>query len=263
MSDSGPTGETLLQATVPASVDDDGATWTGEQTDPSVLRAGAAVVARRNKLGITQRELARNKVMNAGALIAFEKGRSWPRKQTLAKLEDVLGWPPGAITRIRHGAKAPDEEPTDVLSNTVAAPLIAQAIELALGTITSAIEGLPDTSDPDFTCRAAAILTTLGRLEDVAADVARTTQGTPEVVVALSTVRRRYDELVLRAAGAPGATLGQRLYAARRDAGLTIEETANAVGLPVDVIGVAESDGPLADVAVTTIESLITMLTNR
>ena len=62
--------------------------WGGqERTDPGIARAGAAVAARREELHITQRNLARDKIMNAGALIAFEKGRSWPRRQTLAKLE--------------------------------------------------------------------------------------------------------------------------------------------------------------------------------
>ena len=49
--------------------------------------------------------------------------------------------------------------------------------------------------------------------------------------MALSTVRKRYDELMLRSATAPAATLGQRLYAARRRAKLTAEETANAAGV--------------------------------
>jgi transcriptional regulator with XRE-family HTH domain len=259
-----PSERTVLQTTVSGPViEDDEDTWTGEETDPSVMRAGAAVAARRDRLGITQRELARNKVMNAGALIAFEKGRSWPRRQTLAKLEDVLGWPPGTITKIRHGAKSPDEESTEVLTNTVQAPLMAQAVELALGAVATAVDALPATSDPDFTRRVAAILTELRKLEELAANAARSAKGTPEVVMALSTVRRRYDELMLRAAQAPAATLGQRLYAARRGAELTTEESANAAGVPVDIIGVAEADGPLADEAVAAIESLIRVLTGR
>jgi pSer/pThr/pTyr-binding forkhead associated (FHA) protein len=258
-----PAERTLLTTVSGTVVDDDEDTWTGEETDPSVMRAGAAVAARRDRLGITQRELARNKVMNAGALIAFEKGRSWPRKQTLGKLEDVLGWPPGTIARIRHGAKSPDEEATEVLTNTVQAPLMAQAVELALGAVATAVDALPATSDPEFTRRVAAVLIELRKLEKIAADAARTAKGTPEVVVALSTVRRRYDELMLRAAQAPTATLGQRLYAARRGAELTPDETANAAGLPVDIVAVAETDGPLAEEAAAALESLIGVLTNR
>lgn len=58
--------------------------WWGADSDPGVARAGRAVAARRAELEITQRGLAKDKVINAGTLIAFEKGRSrraappWP-----------------------------------------------------------------------------------------------------------------------------------------------------------------------------------------
>lgn len=239
------------------------ADWTGEETDPGIQRAGAAVAARRDQLGIAQRELARNKIMNAGALIAFEKGRSWPRKQTLLKLEDVLGWPPGTITRIRHGGSAPDDESTEVITNTVHAPLMAQAVELALNNIATMTETLPPPADPEFGKRAAGILADLRKLEAVAANAARTAIGTPEVVMALSTVRKRYDELMMRAARGPDATLGQRLYAARRRAGLTVDESANAAGVPVEVVTLAESEGAVAPQSAAAIEQLIAVLTNR
>lgn len=75
------------------------------------------------------------------------------------------------------------------------------------------------------------MLSQLRKLETVAANAARAAKGSPDVVMALSTVGKRYDELTLRAAKAPTATLGQRLYAARRRAELTAEETANAAGV--------------------------------
>jgi transcriptional regulator with XRE-family HTH domain len=113
------------------------------ETDPDVARAGRAVAARRRELDITQRSLARDKVINAGTLIAFEKGRSWPRRGTLAKLEDVLNWPPGMIVRIRNGAMVTQGgEPTEVLTDTVHAPLMAEAVELAMHTIATAIDAL-------------------------------------------------------------------------------------------------------------------------
>ena len=71
--------------------------------DPGMVRAGAAAAARRRELNISQRSLAADGIMNAGALIAFEKGRSWPRERTRAKLEEVLRWPPGTIARLRRG----------------------------------------------------------------------------------------------------------------------------------------------------------------
>ena len=74
--------------------------------DPGMVRAGAAAAARRRELDISQRSLAADGIINAGALIAFEKGRSWPREKTRAKLEEVLQWPAGTIARIRRGEPA-------------------------------------------------------------------------------------------------------------------------------------------------------------
>lgn len=62
--------------------------------DPGMVRAGAAAAARRRELNISQRSLAAEGILNAGALIAFEKGRSWPRERTRARLEEILQWPP-------------------------------------------------------------------------------------------------------------------------------------------------------------------------
>jgi transcriptional regulator with XRE-family HTH domain len=241
-------------------VDDE--SWAeSEETDPDIVRAGRAVAARRRELDITQRSLARDRIINAGALIAFEKGRSWPRRATLAKLEEVLQWPAGTITRIRNGA-APvrDTEATDVITNTVQAPLMAEAIELAMHTIGSAITGLPKPSDPEFTRQATAILGDLRKLESVAASAARSAKGTPSVALALSAVRRRYNEVMLRAARSPTATLGQRLYEARHRAELSAEETANAAGLPVDVIVAVESERPVPPEAAAAVENLIAQL---
>ena len=47
------------------------------------------------------------------------------------------------------------------------------------------------------------------------------------------------------AATAPAATLGQRVYAARRRANLTIGETAQAAGVPEDAIAQAEAEHPV------------------
>jgi transcriptional regulator with XRE-family HTH domain len=246
-------------AAVP-DVDDE--SWAeSEETDPDIVRAGRAVAARRRELDITQRSLARDRIINAGALIAFEKGRSWPRRGTLAKLEEVLQWPAGTITRIRNGA-APvhDSEATDVITNTVQAPLMAEAIELAMHTIGSAITALPKPSEPDFTPRTTAILGDLRKLESVAASAARSAKGTPAVALALSAVRRRYNEVMLRAARSPSATLGQRLYEARHRAELSAEETANAAGLPVDVIAAVESERPVPPDAAAAVENLVAQL---
>ena len=231
------------------------------ETDPDVARAGRAVAARRRELDITQRSLARDKIINAGTLIAFEKGRSWPRRGTLAKLEEVLHWPPGTINRIRNGAAvAQGGEATEVLTESVQAPLMAEAIELAMHTIATAIDALPPPSEPEFAQKAGPILADLRKLETVAVNAARNAKGSPSIVLALSSVRRTYNDLMLRAARSPSATLGQRLYGARHGAELRVEEAASAAGIPTAVVHDAESERPVPADAVAAIEALIAVL---
>jgi transcriptional regulator with XRE-family HTH domain len=231
-----------------------------EELDPGMARAGAAAAARRRELDISQRSLAVEGIINAGALIAFEKGRSWPRERTRAKLEEVLRWPPGTIARLRRGEPAADERTKPWAAPSDDVPLIAQAVVTAVSTFSSAIESLPPAEDPDFTPRVTKILADLRQLETVAAQAARISKVSPALIKALSAVRSRYDELMLRAAAAPRATLGQRLYAARRGANLTIGETAQAAGVSEDDIVNAEAEAPVPAAAVHAIESLIGQL---
>jgi transcriptional regulator with XRE-family HTH domain len=260
-------------AGMPESDEDE--VWEGA-TDPGVVRAGRAVADRRNELEITQRSLARDKIINAGTLIAFEKGRTWPRRGTLSRLEKVLGWPPGTIMRIRSGAPttsgvaavapggvpaAHADEATEVFTDTVQAPLMAEAVELAMHTITAAMTDLPDQASPDFTPKATSILADLRKLEKLASSAARNARGTPSVVLALSSVRRSYNDLMMRAARSPAATLGQRLYEARHRAELSLEEAATAAGLPIAILGDAEADRPIPQDAATAVNTLIAQLT--
>jgi DNA-binding XRE family transcriptional regulator len=251
-------------ASVDAEPDDEDSWEELAETDPDVARAGRAVAARRRELDITQRSLARDKVINAGTLIAFEKGRSWPRRGTLAKLEEVLNWSPGTITRIRNGTAVAQGvqggEATEVLTDTVHAPLMAEAVEVAMHTIATAIDTLPKSAEPEFSQKAGPILADLRKLEAVAANAARNATGAPSVVLALSSVRRAYNELMLRAARSPSATLGQRLYGARHRAELTVEEAANAAGVVTAVLQDAESERPVPPDAVAAIETLVAQL---
>ncbi len=227
------------------------------EADAGMVRAGAAAAARRRELNISQRSLAAGGVINAGALIAFEKGRSWPRQVTRTKLEEILQWPAGTIERIRRGEPA-QAGPVRSAGTEPAAevPLIAQAVTTAAHTVGATIDALPATADPGFTARATAILADLRQLEAVASRAARI-QVTPELIRALSAVRSRIDELTLRAAAAPDATLGQRLYAARRRANLTVGETARAAGVAEDVIVAAEAEQPVSAADVQSIELLV------
>lgn len=250
--------------------------------DPGMVRAGAAAAARRRELDISQRSLAGEGIINAGALIAFEKGRSWPRERTRAKLEEVLRWPPGTIAQIRQGTVTasampaasptppPSDAPTVTSSTTIPtgpapiggdeASLITQAVETAVSSLSATIDALPPLDDPDFTARVSAILADLRRLEGVAAGATRIGRVTPTLIKVLSTVRRELDELTLLAANAPGATLGQRAYAARRRANLTIGETAQAVGITEETLAQVEADQPVPPGTAAQIEDFLQQL---
>ncbi|MFN3004019.1 helix-turn-helix domain-containing protein [Mycolicibacterium wolinskyi] len=247
---------------------------TGE-FDIGLVRAGAAAAARRRELDISQRSLAADGIINAGALIAFEKGRSWPRERTRLKLEEVLRWPPGTIARLRQGGSvpaptapvAPPSSPPAATTDTMISvpgtdevPLIAQAVLTAVNTLESTVPTLPAEDDPEFTPRVTAMLADLRQLEAVASRAARISMVTPALIKALSAVRRQIDELTTRAAAAPGATLGQRLYAARRHANLTVGETAQAAGVSEDAIARAEAEYPVDAAAVHAIEAVIKTL---
>ena len=234
-----------------------------ETVDPGMVRAGAAAAARRRELNISQRSLAADGIINAGALIAFEKGRSWPRERTRARLEEVLRWPPGTIARLRTGepvsagdrtAPVPTSAPGDEMS------LLAEAVITAVSGFDSTIDSLPDPADPAFTARVTGVLADLRQLEAVAARAARIGRVTPPLIKALSAVRTRYDKLMLRAAAAASPTLGQRLYAARRNANLTIPETAQAAGVSEDDVAAVEAEQPVTAAAAEAIEALIAEL---
>ncbi len=251
------------------------------EPDPGVVRAGAAAAARRRELDISQRSLAADGIINAGALIAFEKGRSWPRERTRAKLEEVLQWPVGTIARIRRGeALIPQEAPqgapqavphANPPTNPEAAPdtppapdgpasLIAQAVAAAVDTCSLAIAALPPPEDGEFTERAAPILADLRQLEGIAVQATRISRITPELIKALGAVRRHHDELMRLGATAPGATLAQRLYAARRRANLSAAETAQAAGVTEEMIVRAEAEEALPATATEAIEALISQI---
>ena len=233
-----------------------------DDVDPGMARAGAAAAARRRELDISQRSLAAGGIINAGALISFEKGRSWPRDKTRAKLEEVLRWPPGTITRLREGdaAAVEPQRPARPVGGADEGSLIAQAVDAAAHTLGATVDALPPTDDPGFTPRVTAMLADLRQLEAVASRAARIGRVTPPLLRSLSAVRRQIDELTRLAATAPTATLGQRLYAARRNANLTIGETAQAAGVPDDAVVAAESEQPVAADAAEAIESLIAQI---
>ena len=232
-------------------------TESTEAADPGMVRAGAAAAARRRELDISQRSLAADGVINAGALIAFEKGRSWPRERTRAKLEEILRWPPGTIARIRRGEPADAAPPVPPPPPADDLPLVAQVVLTTAGAFDSTIDGLPDPQDPDFAPKVMKVLAELRELEGLARRATRISRVTPPMIKALSAVRTRYDEVMMRAAAAPHPTLGQRLYAARRRANLTIAETAEAADISDDDIIAVEAEEPVSAAVAEAVEALI------
>jgi transcriptional regulator with XRE-family HTH domain len=245
---------------------DDGEDETAEITDPAIARVGAAVAARREELGYPQRKLSDDKIISQSNLVAFERGRSWPREGTREKLERYLKWPPGTLARIRHGAAVPQGdahgESTDALTDTVQVSMLVEAVELALDGIKARAATLAAPDDPGFNTQIRQLLAELRRLQTTTANAARRAKGSG-VALLLSDVRRAYNELMLRAARAPGAPLGARLYAARGGTELTVEEAAAAAGVDSEAVAEAEADRPVPADAAAALEALIAQLGHR
>lgn len=140
------------------------------------------------------------------------------------------------------------------------APVIVSLVEAAMQMFTASIEALPDSSDPEFSGRAAVILSGLRKLQAALTKAASRSRATPSVIVALSGVRTQYDNLMTVAAEAPGATLGQQLYVTRRRAKLSAQETANGAGLQADLLDALEAGETPTDEEAARIKELIAAL---
>jgi len=134
--------------------------------------------------------------------------------------------------------------------------------DIALDGLVARIAALPPVSDPDFGAQAAEQLTQLRRLHATTADAARNAPAV-EIMVALSDVRRTYSDLMLRAAAAPDATLGQRLYAARHRAQLSAQEIAAAARVDVESVTDVEAERIVPDEVSAALETIAAALTDR
>src|SRR6201989_2889328 len=101
------------------------------------------------------------------------------------------------------------------------AQTIVNLAEAAMHMYRAAIDSLPFPEDKKFQKRAEVVLTGMRKLGAAAAGAGSHARPSPTVMMALTDVRRRYDDLMERAADAPGTTLGQQLYHARIHAKLT------------------------------------------
>jgi hypothetical protein len=140
------------------------------------------------------------------------------------------------------------------------APVIVSLVEAAMQMFTASIDALPGSGDPEFSGRAAVILSGLRKLQAALTTAATRGRATPSVIVALSGVRTQYDDLMAMAAEAPGATLGQQLYVTRRRAKLSAQETANGAGLRADLLDALEADETPTDDEAGKIKELIAAL---
>jgi hypothetical protein len=111
------------------------------------------------------------------------------------------------------------------------AQTIVNLAEAAMHMYRAAIDSLPFPEDKKFQKRAEVVLTGMRKLRAALTEAASHSRPTPIVMMALSDVRRRYDDLMERAADAPGSTLGQQLYNARIHAKLSAREAAHGFGL--------------------------------
>jgi transcriptional regulator with XRE-family HTH domain/DNA-binding XRE family transcriptional regulator len=225
--------------------------------DPSVLRAGSAFADRRVELGLTQRDIAGMKIMGQPSLVAFEKGRAWPRERTRAKLEQAARWAPGTLARLRDGVG-----PNESTDSAESAGVIVDVVLALVSNVIVMVDALPGDDDPAFAERARAVLAELRTTEAVTARALRASQGSSQVIKALRLVRMRYDALMARAAGGAGATLGQRLYVARSRAALSVEEAAGIIDVGPEVISAAESEQAVSRAHAPALEKLITELNN-
>lgn len=249
--------------------------------DAGNVYAGAQFAAARRQLRLSQRALASDGVINAGALISFEKGRSWPRKATREKLEDVVHWKRGTIDKLRRDyanggqttaavsvpvlAAVPDPEKTVVVPP---APAPAPPSPSREETGTSAIDPgflaqwarqnlalarahraeLPAASKPAYQPAVARLISELASLELLVHNAS----ATPELRPVFLQVRNELREVMLAAAESPTATSGQRLFAVRDRDRLSVEDAAMLAGVPAESVRAFETGGevPATDKAV-------------
>ncbi|KUI37111.1 FHA domain-containing protein [Mycobacterium sp. GA-2829] len=230
--------------------------------DGDVARVGAAVADRREELGFTRRRLAADGVIDQQVLADFEAGVQWPSDEELGRLEAHLRWPPGTIAVIHAGGPVPEDESTEILSDTVQMAVMVDAAEIALANVKARIDAAPKQDDPGYDEYVDALLFDLRGLETMARNAGKSAHR-PDVAVVLRDIRRTYNNLVVRAARAPNAPLSRRLYAARHAAELTVEETADAAGVGPDAVTDAEAGRPVSAADTTALEALVRRLTAR
>jgi hypothetical protein len=140
------------------------------------------------------------------------------------------------------------------------AQTIVNLAEAAMHMYRAAIDSLPFPEDKKFQKRAEVVLTGMRKLRAALTEAASHGRSTPTVMMALSDCRRRYDDLMERAASAPGSTLGQQLYTARVYAKLSPQEAAHGLGLRPELPDELEFGGTPSDNETPLIQQLISAI---
>lgn len=125
--------------------------------------------------------------------------------------------------------------------------IIVSLSEAAMHMYSAAIDALPFQEDKKFHKRADVVLSGMRKLRAALTEAAGSSRPSPDVIVALSGVRRRYDSLMAHAASAPGSTLGQQLYVTRIHAKLSAQEVANGAGVRTGLLDELEGGATPTD----------------
>ncbi|MCT7371955.1 FHA domain-containing protein [Mycolicibacterium llatzerense] len=250
--------------------------------DPANVYVGALVAKARQDKGFSQRGLNADKVVSAGALIAFEKGRAWPREDTQRNIENEFGWSPGEIARLRAqydpsrtvinfgdgeltdliatrqtATAVPVETRESTTSEAVDTGYLADWVQTALQSAIERIDRLPPPTAPDFLPQATPVLDELNRLEALALNASTSS---PQLRATFIKVHQQRRALMLAAAQSPAATLGHQLFAARDHAGLSLQAAATLAGVTPETITAAEDGKPLPEPETRALQQLLTTL---
>lgn len=235
-----------------------------DEIDHRTAVAGAAVKARREELGYSRQDIEDDGILGQSELAAFERGVVWPDEDVRARLEKALKWPQGTLGRVHSGGAVPDEpdETTEFITESVRMAVLLDSYELTLSALKARVAALSVVTSSTYNDEAA-LLADLRKLEASVVGTIRTAKETAALVLVLSDVRRTYTDLVTRASCAPDAPLSVRLFAARRQAELTVEETAGAAGVDVTAVTDAEANREIGAVAAAALETFLAELARR
>lgn len=241
-----------------------GAGISRQDQSEGTVRAGAAFAARRDELNITQVDVAERKIMSVPALIAFEKGRSWPREMRRSELERLVHWPPGTLANLRNNAANADANLDGILIEPAADPstLMLDAVKLALSSASDKLKSLPAEGAPTFIAEARPVMASLRSLQALASRAVRANVGSNSAVKVLEDITTCFEDLMERVAAHPDASVGQKLYVARRKGHLSVQEVADILDVPSTMVAALEADEQeLSDDYRDRVEQLIRTIT--